>query len=141
MFDFRKYNPYQGNLQRSGVYVFKTNDKDSSPYTHKLTGIEVFQCTLLQQLILTYKSTIEPHTIVKILLPHNADELEFEIFFSRLDLTLYKQGGGGIDVTVNWRSNEIDNKGIFYTDANAFKFMRRDINKDLSRTYLTPINK
>lgn len=29
-FDFRYYNPYkEGSLKRSGVYVFKTSDKDS----------------------------------------------------------------------------------------------------------------
>lgn len=60
---------------------------------------------------------------MKVLLPAEADELEFEIFFARLDLQLYKQG---IDVSVNWRSVDIDNKGVFYTDANAYKFMRRD---------------
>jgi hypothetical protein len=44
-------------------------------------------------------------------------------------------------VTVNWKSLDIDNLGIFYTDANSFKFMRRDKNKDLSREYLSAANK
>ena len=34
-----------------------------------------------------------------------------------------------MDVTVNWRSHEIENNGVFYTDANGYKIMKRDINK------------
>jgi len=34
-----------------------------------------------------------------------------------------------MDVTINW-SNLIDsNRGVFYTDANAFKVIRHDINE------------
>ena len=36
-FDFRYYVPYHGDdLKGSGVYVFKTTDKDSTPYSHIL---------------------------------------------------------------------------------------------------------
>lgn len=35
----------------------------------------------------------------------------------------------GMDVTINWRSLDFDNKGVFFTDANAYKIIRRDINK------------
>lgn len=39
-FDFRFYNPYSGNdLKKSGLYVFKTTDKDSTPYNHSITSI------------------------------------------------------------------------------------------------------
>ncbi len=30
-------------------------------------------------------------------------------------------------MTVNWRSLDIDNKGVFYTDANSYKIIKRDI--------------
>ena len=33
----------------------------------------------------------------------------------------------GMEVTLNWRNLLNDNRGIFYTDANAFKMVRRDI--------------
>ena len=37
-FDFRYYTPYhEGVLRRSGLYVFKTSDNDSTPYNHALT--------------------------------------------------------------------------------------------------------
>jgi hypothetical protein len=39
-FDFRYYTPYHdGNLKRSGVYVFKTGDNDSTPYNHAISQI------------------------------------------------------------------------------------------------------
>jgi hypothetical protein len=30
------------------------------------------------------------------------------------------------DVTLNWHSYDIDSKGIFYTDENAFQMIRRE---------------
>ena len=43
VFDFRYYVPYsQGPLVKSGLYVFKTLDKDSKPYEHYICSIEVF---------------------------------------------------------------------------------------------------
>jgi len=35
VFDFRYYVPYhEEKWMKSGVYVFKTTDKDSTPYNH-----------------------------------------------------------------------------------------------------------
>ena len=34
-----------------------------------------------------------------------------------------------MDVTINWRSLDFDNRGVFFTDANAYKIIRRDIMK------------
>ena len=34
-----------------------------------------------------------------------------------------------MDVTLNWKSLEIINNGVFYTDANAYKIIKRDIFK------------
>jgi hypothetical protein len=43
-FDFRYYNPYSGSpLKKSGVYVFKTADKDSHPFNHELSQIQVYR--------------------------------------------------------------------------------------------------
>lgn len=45
-------------------------------------------------------------------------------------------------MTINWKSLDIVNSdGIFYTDANSYKFMKRDKNKDKARPYLTGQNK
>jgi hypothetical protein len=43
-FDFRYYIPYhETTLKRSGIYVFKTTDKDSTPYNHTITSIQAFK--------------------------------------------------------------------------------------------------
>lgn len=43
-----------------------------------------------------------------------------------------------MDVTVNWQSLDIKNNGIFYTDANAYKMVKREKDPVLRKTY--PIN-
>ena len=57
-----------------------------------------------------------------------------------------------MEVTINWQSLDFDNKGIFYTDSNAYKVVKRDIfkklpyneSKEFSQTivasYFYPIN-
>jgi hypothetical protein len=41
-FDFRYYTPYHsGELQKGGIYVFKTSDKDSMSYNHVLKQVLV----------------------------------------------------------------------------------------------------
>lgn len=32
-----------------------------------------------------------------------------------------------MDVTINWKNLGADNAGVFYTDANSFKFVKRNI--------------
>ncbi len=34
-----------------------------------------------------------------------------------------------MDITINFQSLDFNNKGIFYTDSNAYKIMKRDIFK------------
>jgi hypothetical protein len=48
----------------------------------------------------------EPCTIVKIKLRKTSDQLEFDMFFARIAEIAPPQG---MDVTVNWRSHDIDN--------------------------------
>ena len=57
-FDFRYYTPYhEGFLTKSGLYVFKTADKDSTPFNHVLTQIQAYAtCKRMQQIIITYKT-------------------------------------------------------------------------------------
>ncbi len=41
-FDFRYYRPYfKDDQKKGGVYVFKTEDKDSLPYDHYITRIQL----------------------------------------------------------------------------------------------------
>ena len=50
-------------------------------------------------------------------------------------------GKWGQDVTVNWRSLDTNHKGVFYTDSNAYKMVRRDINEEKPYIYQESANK
>ncbi|CDW91487.1 glycosyl hydrolases family 38 protein [Stylonychia lemnae] len=126
-FDFRFYTPYNGyQLKPSGIYVFKTSDKDSSPYVHSISSIQVFRGKKMQQFVIRYQNEMQPPSIVKIKLFHNSDEIEFDVFLARLNKNFNSQGQ---DVTINWKSLDIDQNGTFFTDANSFKVMKREVNQ------------
>lgn len=72
------------DLKRSGVYVFKTTDTDSTPYNHSLTSIQSHQGTNHQQLIIQYQQYGAPNSIVKIKLSKHSDLIEFDVFFARI---------------------------------------------------------
>jgi hypothetical protein len=63
---------------------------------------------------------------VKVKLRKTSDQLEFDVFLARIINIAPPQG---MDVTVNWRSLDIDNKGVFFTDANAYKIVKREVFK------------
>ena len=91
-FDFRWYSPYhQGQLVGGGVYVFKTTDKNSSPYVHKLKSIKVYQGKSMQMFILSYQNRVGPLSQVKVKLASNppSDSIEFDVFFAALDKKKY----------------------------------------------------
>ena len=71
-------------------------------------------------MIIYYNNWVEPHSHVKIKLSKEAESIEFEVFFARLNYTTFGQ-----DVTINWKSLDLDNNDTFYTDANAYKIVKR----------------
>jgi hypothetical protein len=43
-FDFRYYNPYiRDKYVGSGLYVFKTSDRDSIPFPHRIISVQAYQ--------------------------------------------------------------------------------------------------
>ncbi len=62
-FDFRFYSPYRaGDLVGGGLYVFKTSDKDSMSYQHKLKHIKVYNGKQSSMFVLTYYAISGPLT-------------------------------------------------------------------------------
>lgn len=49
--------------------------------------------------------------------------VEFDIFFGHMDKKRYQYGQ---EITVNWQTRNIEGKGVFYTDANALRMVKRD---------------
>ena len=139
-FDFRYYNPYQGNGEgMSGLYVFKTEDYESNPFDHAISNIQVFQGKIVQSMIVHYKSAHggEADSYVKIRLLK--DEVEFDVFFSRINLIQHPYGQ---DVTINWQliNSNPEKPGVFYTDANAYKIVKRDLNVPKDYIWNIPAN-
>jgi hypothetical protein len=48
--------------------------------------------------------------------------VEFDVFFGHLDKKRFQFGQ---EVTINWQTHSINSEGIFYTDANAYKVVKR----------------
>jgi hypothetical protein len=66
-FDFRYYLPYtSGGLVAGGLYVFKTTDKNSSPYNHKLRHIKIYQGSKMAMFVITYSQSNGPLSTVKV---------------------------------------------------------------------------
>lgn len=59
-------------------------------------------------------------SILKIKLRSDDTIAEFDLHFTRIP-----NGMKGYDVTANWKSLDIDSKGIFYTDSNGMGLVKR----------------
>ena len=59
-------------------------------------------------------------SILRIKLPRNSDQAEFDLFFVRIPNLSY-----GLDVTVNWTPLSFDSQGVFYTDSNGLGVVKR----------------
>lgn len=55
-----------------------------------------------------------------------SSQFEYDVFLARITSV---SPPAGMDVTINWRALEIENKGVFYTDSNAYKIIKRDVYK------------
>jgi hypothetical protein len=67
------------------------------------------------------------------------DEVEFDVFFSRINLIQHPYGQ---DVTINWQliNSNPEKAGVFYTDANAYKIVKRDLNVPKDYKWYIPAN-
>ena len=85
----------------------------------------MYRGKFISQFIIHYhhsKDTIG--SIVRVKLHRDSDILDFDVFFARIP----PDGpANGMDITLNWRSLDINNNGVFYTDANGYKIVKRNI--------------
>jgi Ni,Fe-hydrogenase III large subunit len=69
----------------------------------------------MSQIIIHYhRFNDSQESIVRVKLSAASDVIEWDVFFSRLS------ADEEADVTVNWRSLDINSNGVFYTDVNAY---------------------
>ena len=78
--------------------------------------------------VLTYYSRTGPLSQVKVKLGKSETEaIEFDVFFGALDRKTYRFGQ---EVTINWSSHQLNSRGIFYTDSNAYRIVKHDVTKN-----------
>ena len=127
-FDLRFWQSFQSeNQQNSGVYIFRPKDGqyDSYPYG-SLQSIGVSHGTVKSQFILTFKGDSKGTTgdaVVRVTIE--------DLPVLRFDIELYGIPYNrliGHEVTVNFLAPEIDNAGVFYTDANGLAMQKRVLN-------------
>ncbi|CDW86443.1 lysosomal alpha-mannosidase [Stylonychia lemnae] len=131
-FEFR-FNPsYNGNKDNGGIYVFKTNQSDSSYFSEELLSTEILQGNFQTGVQFTYRAADRNTiSIVTVYLTRNdkgCGDIEFDI----------KRGGldRNVEATVNWSSDEIQNNGVFYTDSNGLEYVKRIKRKALEESDL-----
>lgn len=74
----------------------------------------------MQQIVVTYLDSKSMKSILRVKLPKGSDQAEFDLFFARIP-----NSNSGLDVTANWRSLNINNQGVFYTDSNGLGVVKR----------------
>ena len=85
----------------------------------------------MQMLVFTYLNRVGPLSQVKVKFSKDETrEIEFEVFFGPLDKKKYLFGQ---EATINWSVHELNSRGIFYTDANAYRIVRHEVYKN--KTY------
>jgi hypothetical protein len=85
----------------------------------------------MQMFVLTYLNRVGPLTQVKVKIAKDQPNyVEFDVFFASLDKKRYQFGQ---EVTVNFAAAQLNSRGVFYTDANAYRIVKRDVN--LNKTY------
>ncbi|TNV84420.1 hypothetical protein FGO68_gene5674 [Halteria grandinella] len=143
-FDIRYYLNYNHQTvddREGGLYIFKSLINDSHPFNHTIQRVTTFQGKLHSMIIVEYKSQMNPYenTFVKVKLTGVRGELEklveFEVYLEGIEYM------PGLDVTVNWKQEGLENNGIFYTDSNGLDMLKRTTDAYLSRTHNTTLQR
>lgn len=103
--------------------------KDSVPLGLIISHIGTSRKQKLEQIIVYLRHGDEaiPRSFIKIKLHQNSDSIDMETHLSQL--APLKSQSDCQEVTFNWKFRDVNNKGIFYTDANAYKIVERDTSK------------
>lgn len=107
-FDLRYYPSYQGfEGSKSGASIFRPATNESLRYAN-VTKVSVFKHSLVSQITLTYKDL----AVVTARLTFDSPLIEWDVKLLPIPVN-DKQGK---EVTVNFKSLDIDSLETFYTD-------------------------
>lgn len=91
-----------------------------------ISHIAVSQTKRLDQIIVYLRHEDEslPRSHVRIKLHQNSKLLEFDLKIGPFESET-KSGRILEEITVNWHFFDLKNNGVFYTDANSYKIVKR----------------
>jgi hypothetical protein len=82
-----------------------------------MKNITAYKTTLLEEILIYFENNImNTSAIVSLRLLKYSKTIEWNV-----NLGSIPNDGKGKEVTVNWESLDIDNKGVFYTDSNGLE--------------------
>lgn len=116
-FSLRYYPAYQGYYgSRSGVSVFRPAVNISKSFSN-LSDIYYQVGSICSQITLKYfnKTTNESAIATAKIFP-DSTTIEWRVTIDEIPLSIV-----GKEVTVNWKLQDFDNAGIFYTDTNGLE--------------------
>ena len=151
-FDIRAYTTKKEKLAveeepsslEAGPYVADIRQADSDPFGFSVSHASIQVTKKMSQLtvyfIHDHIQTREPLNYVTFELSAGSDELSCHIHFSQLNPRgdLNNLPFKSREITANFRYVNVDNQGVFYTDVNAYKIVKRDVGKEFWKSWEKP---
>lgn len=123
-FDLRYYPSYQGfEGSRSGASIFRPATNESLRYGN-ITNIFIQRSEVVSQITLIYNSPQNETAVVKARMTFDSPLIEWDVNMETVQVT-----DTGKEVTVNFRSYDIENYDSFYTDQNGLEMQERYLNE------------
>jgi len=151
-FDIRAYTTKKEKLEveeepsslEAGPYVADIRQADSEPFGFSVSHASIQVTKKMSQLtvyfIHDHIQAREPLNYVTFELSAGSDELSCHIHFSQLNPRgdLNNLPFKSREITANFRYVDVDNQGVFYTDVNAYKIVKREVGKEVLRRWEKP---
>jgi hypothetical protein len=132
VFDIMHYFSYQGQGDgprgsNSGAYLFRpANDLEYSVRYTVLRNMTTFNGDFVQEMFMNFTSdSLYRNTTacVRVRYYDESESSEWEVYLKDIP-----NDDHGREVTVNWKSFDIKNNGVFWTDSNGLEMQQRWLN-------------
>jgi len=113
---------YKENEQASGAYIFRPAQNKSASYNKIISG-RYFDGKVLLQVQIKGSTIV---TSLKLTKTPSYGSLVVQVDTTTLPVDI--SDGIGKEITINFFTPSIDNKGVFYTDSNGLEMQQRKLN-------------
>ncbi|CDW74355.1 glycosyl hydrolases family 38 protein [Stylonychia lemnae] len=127
-FDMRVYNSDPGDKKNSasGAYIFKPDRSNQDSVTYcPMTDIKSFTGKFTSEIQMIFQNQDQSRQVLVRVRYYDVSPV------SEWDVVLYglpDKDSQGLEVTVNFKSMDIDNQNTFYTDSNGLEMQKRILN-------------